>query len=277
MSQPKAAPRRGVWRRWRDAPRRLLRRPSTIGDGSDSSLWPQAPAGEEHSQAGGRYISNIVYGGLDGILTSFAVVSGVAGAGLSTRIISILGVANLFADAFAMAVGAYLSTQSQREYYQQEQRRELWEVEHIPEVEQAELYEIYRKRGYTEEEAGTLVRIHARDPKRWVNAMMVDELGLLPDTRSPAMAALTTFLAFIAAGLAPVAVYLVGLGVTIHSGVAFAISAVLAAVALFALGAAKVLVTQRNPLRSGLEMLGVGGLAAGVAFGVGALLKGLGV
>ncbi|MBI3744601.1 MAG: VIT1/CCC1 transporter family protein [Chloroflexi bacterium] len=229
---------------------------------------------EPHSTAG-SYLGNLVYGGLDGILTSFAVVSGVVGADLSTRIISIVGLANLFADGFAMAVGAYLSAQSQHEYYQQELLRERWEVEHIPDVEQAELYEIYRQRGYSEEDAGTLVRIHARDSERWVRAMMTDELGLLPAERTPLPASIVTFAAFVVAGLAPLLIYLIGLTVDIRSGVAFITAIVLGAAALFGLGAAKVLVTKRNAIRSGLEMLIVGGLAAGVAYTVGILLRGL--
>ena len=229
---------------------------------------------EPHSRAGG-YLGNFVYGGLDGILTSFAVVSGVVGADLSTRIISIVGLANLFADGLAMAVGAYLSAQSQHEYYQQEFRRERWEIEHIPDVEKAELYEIYRQRGYNEEEAGTLVRIHARDPERWIRAMMTDELGLMPAERTPLPAAVATFAAFVVVGLAPLVVYLIGLTVNIRSGVAFITAILLGAAALFGLGAAKVLVTKRNAIRSGLEMLVVGGLAAGVAYTVGILFRGV--
>ena len=233
-------------------------------------------AEEEHGGASHLYIGDMVYGGLDGIITTFAVVSGVAGAQLGSNIILILGLANLFADGFSMATGAYLSSKSELEYYEREWQREAWEVEHFPEGERAELYEIYRQQGYSEEDARRLVEIKSRDPQRWVQAMMIDELGLLPDERKPLISALATLASFVVAGSVPLIVYLVGLFVSLSPSVSFPVSLGLSALALFGLGAAKVLVTERSPFRSGLEMLLVGGLAAGVAYGVGALLKGIG-
>lgn len=233
-------------------------------------------AKEEHGGTGHQYIGDMVYGGLDGIITTFAVVSGVAGAELGTPVILILGLANLFADGFSMATGAYLSHKSEQEYYQREWQREAWEVEHFPEGERAELYEIYREQGYTEADARSLVEIQTRNPQRWIEAMMVDELGLLPDERKPLLSGLATFISFLVAGAVPLLVYLLGLLFPISSAVAFPVSLALSGLALFGLGAAKVLVTRLNFFKSGLEMLLVGGLAAGVAYAVGALLKGIG-
>jgi VIT1/CCC1 family predicted Fe2+/Mn2+ transporter len=224
--------------------------------------------GEEHGGAGSQYIGDFVYG--------FAVVSGVAGANLGTGVILILGIANLLADGFSMATGAYLSTRAEQEYYDKERQRETWEVEHFPEGERAELYELYRRNGYSEEEAGQMLSILTRDKERWVGAMMIDELGLLKDEGNPLFNGLATLIAFIVAGAVPLLVYLAGLVVPIPPEVAFPISVALSGLALFGLGAAKVVVTHQNPFRSGLEMLLVGGLAAVVAYAVGALLKGLG-
>ena len=218
----------------------------------------------------------MVYGGLDGIVTTFAVVSGVAGAELGTSIILIMGLANLFADGFSMATGAFLSAKSEQEVYDREYQRESWEVEHFPEGERAELVALYKARGYPETDAEALAAIQVRDKTRWVQAMMVDELGLLPDDKRPIHSALATFLAFIVAGSVPLLVYLLGLIAPVASETAFPISLLLSGLALFGLGAAKVLVTKLNPIRSGLEMLLVGGLAAGVAYVVGWLLKGVG-
>lgn len=231
---------------------------------------------EQHGGTSHQYIGELVYGGLDGIVTTFAVVSGVAGAALGAGIVLILGLANLLADGLSMATGAYLSSKSEREYYQREREREAWEVEHGPAGERAELIEIYRSRGYSEEDAERIVEIQTRDRERWVDAMMINELNLLPDDRQPLLSALATFAAFVVAGSLPLAVYLLGLVVPIDPAVAFPTSLVLSGVALFGLGAAKVLITERNWLRSGLEMLVVGGLAAGVAYLVGYLLQGLG-
>lgn len=235
-----------------------------------------AAAAEEHGGAGSQYLGEMVYGGLDGIITTFAVVSGVAGAQLGTPVILILGLANLFADGFSMATGAYLSARSEQEYYRKEWQREAWEVDHFPEGERAELYEVYRRRGYEEYEARQLVEIQSREPKRWVKAMMEDELGMMDDEGNPLLNGLVTFGSFVVAGAVPLLIYLLGLAFPIPSQVAFLVAVALSGMALFGLGAAKVLVTKLNPIRSGLEMLIVGGLAAGVAYVVGALLKGIG-
>jgi VIT1/CCC1 family predicted Fe2+/Mn2+ transporter len=218
----------------------------------------------------------MVYGGLDGIITTFAVVSGVAGAELGTPVILILGLANLFADGFSMGVGAFLSLKSEKEYYDRERRREAWEVDHYPEGERNELREIYRARGYSEEDAEGLVEIQTRDRERWVDAMMVHELGLLADERKPVRSGATTFAAFALAGVVPLLVYLLAFALPVPAGAMFPVSIVLTGLTLFALGAAKVRITGLSAWRSGLEMLAVGGLAAAVAYGIGALLKGLG-
>jgi len=234
-------------------------------------------ASEEHGGSGSKYIGDFIFGGLDGIITTFAVVSGVVGANLGSNVILILGLANLLADGFSMAVGAYLSSKSENEYYQKERQRELWEVENYPEGEKAELYEIYLQKGYTPAEADQLLAIHTRSKERWVSAMMIDELGMLEDDRSPITSGIITFIAFLIAGTVPLLVYLAGLFLPIPSDQAFMASILLSGIALFCLGAGKVFVTHQNPIRSGLEMLLVGGLAAGVAYAVGALLRSLGL
>ena len=235
-----------------------------------------ARAAEEHGGASSQYLGDLVYGGLDGIITTFAVVSGVAGAALGSHIVLILGLANMLADGFSMAVGAYLSAKSEHEYYERERQRESWEVEHFPDGERAELYEVYRQQGYDEADAEHLVEIKSRNPERWVNAMMVEELGMLPDERRPVLSGLATLVAFVTAGFLPLLVYVAGVFVDIPTNAAFPAALALSGLALFGLGAAKVFVTKRSPWRSGFEMLLVGGLAAGVAYVVGALLKGLG-
>lgn len=266
----------GISRRIEEARRAFERRDLRASALAHSPARIIQAAEERHGGASSQYIGDMVYGGLDGIITTFAVVSGVAGAALGSNVVLILGLANLLADGFSMGTGAYLSTKSEQEYYEREWKREAWEVKYFPDGERAELFEVYREQGYTDEEAEQLVRIKSRDPERWVRAMMIDELGMMKDERKPLWSALATFTSFVVAGAVPLIVYLLGLLTPVRPGVAFPISLALSGVALFALGAAKVLVTRMNPLRSGLEMLIVGGLAAGVAYAVGALLKGIG-
>lgn len=234
-------------------------------------------ANERHTGSGSQYIGEFVYGGLDGIITTFAVVSGVVGANLSPSIILVLGLANLLADGVSMATGSYLSTKSEREYYQRERTREAWEIENFPDGERQELLEIFRRKGHTDADAQQLTEIVSRKREHWIDTMMVDELGLTTDDRNPWLNGLATFAAFLVAGAVPLLVYLVGLVVPIPSTTAFVAAIGLSGAALFALGAAKVLVTGQRALRSGSEMFLVGGLAAAVAYVVGVLLRGLGV
>jgi VIT1/CCC1 family predicted Fe2+/Mn2+ transporter len=238
-----------------------------------------AAAQEKHGGAGSQYLGNFVYGGLDGIITTFAVVSGVAGAQLDFGVVIILGLANLMGDGFSMATGAFLSAKSDQEYYARERQREAWEVEHFPDSEKEELHQLYLSQGYPEEDAVQMVAIKSRDHTRWVDAMMIEELSMLPDDRKPINEAFSTFAAFLIAGIVPLLIYLAGLlfKFNLPAPTLFYISMALSGVALFALGAAKSLVTGRNALMSGLEMLIVGGLAAGVAYAVGAGLRLLGV
>lgn len=266
----------GISRRLDEARKAFARGDRAASAAAHSPARIAQAASEQHGGAGSQYLGDMVYGGLDGIVTTFAVVSGVAGAELGTSIILIMGLANLFADGFSMATGAFLSAKSEQEVYDREYQREAWEVDHFPEGERAELVALYRARGYPDADAEALADIQTRDKTRWVQAMMVDELGLLPDDKKPIQSALATFLAFVVAGSVPLLVYLLGLVVPVAAGVSFPVSLILSGLALFGLGAAKVLVTKLNPLRSGLEMLLVGGLAAGVAYLVGALLKGVG-
>jgi vacuolar iron transporter family protein len=223
----------------------------------------------------GEYIKSMVYGGLDGIVTTFAVVSGVAGAQLGAPVILILGVANLLADGLSMGVGDYLSTKSEREYYNREEQRQLWEIENFPEGQKAELLALYLQHGYTKEEAEHITEIQIADKQRWANAMMLEELNMLKDEGHPIYNAMATFGAFVVAGSLPLAIYFIGLVVPIASDTSFIISIALSALALFLLGASKVFVTGLNPIRSGLEMLGVGGAAALVAYVIGVALQGL--
>ncbi|MDF2770597.1 MAG: putative rane protein [Geminicoccaceae bacterium] len=221
----------------------------------------------------GTYIGSMVYGGLDGIITTFAVVSGVAGADLGANVILILGVGNLLADGFSMGVGDYLSTKSEREYYAREARRQAWEIDRFPEGQKVELRTLYARNGYSEEEADQLVAVQTRTKPRWVNAMMTEQLGMLKEEANPLHNAIATFISFVLAGSLPLLVYLIGLATPIAPDTAFRISILLSALALFGLGTAKVFVTRLNPLRSGFEMLVVGGLAAVVAYVIGSLLK----
>ena len=238
---------------------------------------PLAPAdaAERHTQAQGRYIKSVVYGGLDGIITTFAVVAGVAGASLSAGIVLILGFANLIADGISMAIGDYLSSKSEREYQNAERTREAWEVEHYPEGEKKELVEIYTSKGIPEKDAEAMVAVLAKNPKAWVDIMMVEELGIVGSDESPLANAVATFFSFGIFGFIPLLTYVVATFVPFLRANSFLIAAILTGATLFTLGAVKVRITGKKWFLSGLETFVIGGITAAAAYGVGVLLGGL--
>jgi VIT1/CCC1 family predicted Fe2+/Mn2+ transporter len=189
----------------------------------------------------------------------------------------VLGAANLLGDGFSMAVGAYLSSKSEQEVFTEERRNTAEEIASAPEEEKESLIDFYQQQGYSEEDASHLAKIITRDPGRWVKTMMAEQHLLLPLRRKPFLEGLTTFLAFVAAGSIPLLVYIADFvfPFQMSGGTAFLVTIVMTALALLGLGATKVNITGRSPVRSALEMLAVGALAAGVAYSIGMLLKNL--
>jgi len=230
---------------------------------------------EPHKQEKGQYIKSLIYGGLDGIITTFAVVAGVAGASLSAGIVIILGFANLIADGLSMAIGDYLSTKAENEYNKAEYARETWEVEHYPDGEKKELVEVYMDKGLNEKDATTIVDIISKDKKIWVDTMMVEELGIIQDEESPLKNALVTFFSFAIFGFIPLVIHLTTFIFPSFAINPFISASVLTGLTLFFLGALKSRITERHWFSSGAEMLIVGGIAAVAAYLVGLFLSGL--
>jgi VIT1/CCC1 family predicted Fe2+/Mn2+ transporter len=227
---------------------------------------------EEHNSTQGKYIKSIVYGGLDGTITTFAAVAGVAGAALKPEIVLIMGFANLVADGLSMAIGDYLSTKAEIAYSAAEREREAWEVEHYPEGEKLELIELYVAKGMEQKDAEMVTEIISKHKKSWVDIMMVEELGIMSSDESPVKNALVTFCSFSFFGFLPILAYIV-LQFVPSMPNPFIIATAVTGMTLFSLGAIKVKVTGQNWFLSGLEMFMVGGVAAASAYGVGAFLN----
>lgn len=238
-------------------------------------LSGQGAAQEKHHTGQGKYLKSVVYGGLDGTITTFAAVAGVAGASLSPGVVLIMGLANLLADGLSMSIGDYLSSKSESEYEAAERAREAWEVDNFPEGEKRELEEIYMARGMAEQDARDVVEIIAKDKKAWVDTMMVEELGIMPDEGSPLKNAAATFVSFALFGFLPIAAYVLGIFVPSIAPIRFTLACILTGATLFSLGALKTTITGKSWIVSGLEMLFVGGIAAAAAYLVGVLLGGL--
>jgi len=217
-----------------------------------------------HAIAGGTYIRDIVYGANDGIITTFAIIAGVAGASLASKVVLILGFANLLADGLSMAIGNYLGIKSELEYAQRERAMEEWEIEHIPDLERKEIEDIYKKKGFKGTDLKKAVDIITSDKKVWADTMMVEELGLIPDNPiSPAKHGLATFISFSFAGLLPLLPYIFS---RINPYRPFDISVIATAVSLFTVGALRTFITKKHWLISGLEMFAVGAIASFTAY-----------
>lgn len=228
---------------------------------------------EEHKE--GTHVGDFVYGAIDGSVTTFAVVSGVAGAALSSNIVIILGLANLLGDGISMAVGNYLSSKSEREFIQNERMREEWEVEHYPIGEREEIRHIFKKKGFRGKQLEDAVRTITSDKKIWVDTMMSEELGLHEDPKSPAMKGLVTFISFFSIGSIPILPYILGFFSEGVGEIQYPLSIWMTFATFFLIGSAKTYVTGKHWFKSGMETLFVGALAAIAAHGVGFFLRGI--
>ena len=221
------------------------------------------------------YLRDFVYGAIDGTVTTFAVVSGVAGAGLNPQIVIVLGLANLLGDCFSMAASNYLGTKTDEQLRDKAKEMERRHIRETPEGEREEVRQIFAEKGFRGDDLERAVEIITANEQRWINTMLVDELGMTLAGPSPFKAAATTFLAFCIVGLLPLLVFIYGHFVPTQTNTLYAVSAGLTGVAFFLVGAAKSTFVDQKWYWSGLETFSVGGVAALLAYIVGVILKGI--
>ncbi|MCS6903931.1 MAG: VIT1/CCC1 transporter family protein [Bacteroidia bacterium] len=229
--------------------------------------------GSSASSFSSGYLSEIVYGGIDGAITTFAVVAGASGANLSIKTILILGFANLIADGVSMSVGNYFSTKATRDNFYKHLARENWEIDHLREREIEEIREIYIAKGFQGKLLEEVVEVITSDRKIWLDTMMKDELGLILEERQPIHTALATFFSFFAIGLIPLLAFVFSSYLRFDTQNLFFISCLSTGLALGIIGYFRSKVTQKNPWISVIETLGLGGLAAAIAFYIGVVLE----
>lgn len=234
-------------------------------------MAPSSSHPEKHKK-GGEFVKSAVFGGMDGILTVFAVVTGSHGASLSSLVILVLGVATLIGDGIAMAMGDYLSTKAEIEYQACERKREEWEVDNNPEGEKIEMIEVYRNRGLSEEDAQTMANTISKSKKAWVEVMMLEELGLIEVDDSPGKNAIITFISFIGFGILPLLPYCANQA---DDRNVFWVSIALTGFALGFLGFVKSFFADTHWFKSCVETLALGGFAAGIAYLIGWAMEGL--
>jgi VIT1/CCC1 family predicted Fe2+/Mn2+ transporter len=223
---------------------------------------PQTPHIERHF-AGTATIRDIVIGMSDGLTVPFALAAGLSGAVDTTGIIVTAGLAEIAAGSIAMGLGGYLAAKSDAEHYAAERQREATEVEEKPAAEVAEVAEVFRSYGVTEDESRPIVDALRQRPDAWVDFMMRFELGLeKPDPKRALFSALTIAGAYIVGGFIPLGPYIV----LLKASTALVASGAITLLALAMFGYVKAHFTGAPPLRSAIQTVLIGGVAAGVAF-----------
>ena len=216
-----------------------------------------------------NYLRDWIYGGIDGAVTTFAIVAGVVGANLSSSVIIVLGLANLLADGFSMAAGNYSGTKAEVDDLKRLRRIEEKHIRHAPEGEREEIRQILKGKGLSGDALEDAVAAITADEELWINTMLVEEYGVTLNSRSPMQSAISTFIAFFLCGAVPLLPFLVKLDN------AFVLATGLTAIVFFAIGSAKSRWSLAAWWWSGMETLVIGLVAAGVAYSIGYLLKGL--
>lgn len=230
---------------------------------------------EHHISPVSAFLKEIVYGGTDGIVTTFAVVGGFAGAQSalsSLPLISVIlfGLANLFADGTSMGLSNFLSLRSEKDLYRTQRDKELHEVRTNPKMEAEETVEILIKRGFTKKQAEEITSLYATNEQYWTDFMMNYELELPnPESENPFLTGLATFTAFVVFGFIPLIPYLFFRGLANN----FVLSCIATTIGLLILGFFRWKVTNQTLLRSVGEILLLGGVSASIAYFVGTFFR----
>lgn len=219
------------------------------------------------------FVPEFVYGGIDGAVTTFAVVAAAAGADMGTGVVLILGVSNMLADGLSMSIGSFLSTKADLERYDHIQAQEYAETEKFPEEETDEIRKIYHAKGFSGALLDNIVSHVVANKDLWVAEMMVGEHRLIREEKNPKTNGLITFVSFCLLGFIPISPYVYAFVAGVEVPNAFMIACISTAVAFALVGYLKGLVNQTQKLKAVLETLFLGGIAAVVAYAVGNWLE----
>jgi VIT1/CCC1 family predicted Fe2+/Mn2+ transporter len=231
---------------------------------------PEAIRERLAARARPSYLADAVLGGIDGSVTTFAVVAGAFGAGFSNLVVIVLGFANLLADGFSMAVSNYQSTKSRRQEVETARGSEARHIDEVPEGEREEIRQIFARKGFHGDVLDRIVDGITQDRRLWIDTMVTEELGMQVEGAPPLRSAVATFCAFLMVGFIPMVPFLIP---RLNSGQRFLASAIATGVAFFTIGWVKGVVLERSRWRAGFETLLTGGAAAALAYFTGEWLR----
>ena len=214
-------------------------------------------------------LHDFVYGAIDGTITTFAIISGVAGAGMSQSVIIILGLANVLADGFSMAASNYVATSSEQHNHQHLRNTENRHIDQHPDGERAELSAILQEHGVTGTDLHEAVSLITRYRSLWINLMLAGEYGVTPNEPKPILAAIATFAAFVTCGLLPLLPFFSG------AGNSYALSALVTCITFFVIGALKARWSAETWWYAALQTLLIGATASFIAFAAGRIVSNL--
>ena len=217
-------------------------------------------------------LSDWVLGAIDGVITTFAIVAGVVGAGLSTGVVVVLGIANLFADGLSMGASRYLGAEAEADRRCNAIRQERRHIRAVPDGEREEVRQILATKGFRGDELESAVDVITGNEEVWVSFMLTEELGFPSTAERPRRAAVWTFVGFVCFGILPLAPFVIDVAFVEVRGPGWW-SVSLAGLAFVIVGVLKARAVGLDSGRSALRTLVVGGTAAAVAFAIGYLLR----
>ncbi|MDX2195659.1 MAG: VIT1/CCC1 transporter family protein [Cytophagales bacterium] len=217
---------------------------------------------EKHFTSSGL-VRDVVIGMSDGLTVPFALAAGLSGAVNDTHIIIAAGIAEIAAGSIAMGLGGYMAGKTEMQHYENEYRRELWEVDYWPDKEKQEVKEVFKNMGLDEQSQNMIVDRLSQDKNMWVDFMMRFELGLeKPDKNRATLSGITIAGAYIAGGIIPLSGYFFT-DIPLYG---LAISSCITAVCLLIFGYMKSKLTGQNPIKGAVNVLIIGGVASLAAY-----------
>lgn len=223
-----------------------------------------------------NWLPDFVYGGIDGTITTFAIVAGVEGASLSASIILVLGFANLFADGFSMATGKFLSDKAEKERQQTEITKIKKMIKSDPKHATKLLQESLLKYKINDSKLQkNFIKEINQNPSEELKFITANSLDLHSESLNPIKGAISTFISFILIGFIPLFAYTFQPLLNLNNTTTFYVTAIATLIALFIIGAVKSQFSPKHWILSGLEVTSLGGIAAIIAYSIGVTLKGL--